>query len=164
MSDILLHETDLQNIVFRSAHFEDLPELSRLFYEHAAHEKLTIASPPEPERMAYYLLNSLEKRDKGVRCLVISNRKQLAGYAVWSPEFSTWQCRYYLHMDCLYLRPPYRRRGIGKQVMTFIREDARKNDFSWIEWQTPPENTQAIAFYHAVGAKSLQKYRFSLKV
>lgn len=88
----------------------------------------------------------------------------LEGFATASLEYSTWQAREFLHLDCLYLRPAQRRQGWGRRFLETVSDRARTLGCRQVQWQTPPWNTSAIAFYETQGAVGLEKVRFTLQV
>ena len=147
-------------IIFRRPQPADFPALLQLMQEHARHENLPPPPAPTPEAMQKYLVEG----QGGIFALLVETPAGLQGYATGSPEFSSWSCTYYLHMDCLYLCPAIRRQGIGRQIMAHIIHLARQQGYSQIQWQTPPDNIGAIRFYEAIGADSLDKKRFTLVV
>jgi ribosomal protein S18 acetylase RimI-like enzyme len=94
-------------------------------------------------------------------CLMVEVGGQVIGYTTYTFDFSTWEARPFLYMDCLYLSAPYRGMGIGKAVMQRLEAEAAKNECVNIQWQTPVFNTDAIGFYRRMGATALEKMRFT---
>lgn len=86
------------------------------------------------------------------------------GFATASVEYSTWQARDYLHLDCLYLRPETRGAGWGSRLLCRVIEQGRALGCPEVQWQTPPWNEKAIGFYESHGATSRPKARFFLPV
>jgi GNAT superfamily N-acetyltransferase len=86
----------------------------------------------------------------------------LLGYASVSRELATWRAAEYLHMDCLYVRQPFRGNNIGRALLDAVLGFARSAGLSEIQWQTPDWNDGAIRFYRSFGAVPAVKMRFSL--
>jgi len=63
-------------------------------------------------------------------------------------------------MDCLYLQPAYRGRGIGWEMMRAVARQAHELGCAFIEWQTPAWNETAARFYANLGATRSEKIRF----
>lgn len=86
--------------------------------------------------------------------------ERAVGYATASLEYSTWQARDYLHMDCLYLYDDVRGQGLGKQLFEQLECLARAQGCVLIQWQTPASNLQGQRFYAKLGASSKPKLRY----
>lgn len=84
------------------------------------------------------------------------------GYAAVTEDFSTWQARTFLHLDCLFVRAAHRGRGIGAALFRQALSHARQRGVAILEWQTPSWNEDAIRFYERLGGKHALKARFSL--
>ncbi len=52
--------------------------------------------------------------------------------------------------------------AIGRRLFDAVAEEARSTGISNVEWQTPARNTDAIDFYHSLGATDKVKARFNL--
>jgi GNAT superfamily N-acetyltransferase len=146
----------------RHAGRADLPVVAELAARHAEYEQ---AAPPPADlatRLAALLFDTAAPR---LRCLVAELPDgRLAGYATCSPELSTWEGREYLHMDCLFLLPGHRGLGLGVLLMDAVAAEARTLGLEEVQWQTPTWNDGAIRFYDRLGARAVQKVRYSLPV
>jgi GNAT superfamily N-acetyltransferase len=147
--------------VIRAASPADLPGLAALCAAHAQYE--LAAAPPPPEAVGR-LREALFGAAPRAYCTVVEHADQLVGFASYSPEFSTWQGRDYLHLDCLYLESPHRRAGLGSRLLAAAIEQAQRLGYAELQWQTPEWNAGAIAFYERHGARSKAKLRFSLPI
>ena len=67
-------------------------------------------------------------------------------------------------MDCLFIYEQYRGMGIGARIMQRIQEEGIKMGLEFLQWQTPDFNKDAIKFYNKMGAETLEKERFLLKI
>ncbi|MBK3629343.1 N-acetyltransferase family protein [Streptomyces asoensis] len=145
----------------RHAERSDLPRVAELAAQHAQYER---AAPPVPdlaERLAVLLFDTPAPR---LYCLVAEvSDGEVVGYATCSPELSTWECREYLLMDCLYLAPGNRGRGLGAQLVEAVTAQARSLGMAEVQWQTPAWNEGAIRFYARLGALGTDKRRFALR-
>lgn len=134
----------------------DLAEIVRLCAEHAKFERASL----ELAGLAERLEAALFAPEPRLWSWVVDVGCGLAGYATASVEFSTWSGRNYLHMDCLYLETPMRGAGLGRRLMEEVFAAARRAGCAEVQWQTPPWNDPAIAFYRAMGADGADKVRF----
>lgn len=142
----------------RKALASDVPDLVILCKEHAAYEAYAWTAQHQEVKLSSALKAEL------LHCFVVEHYGELAGYATWMKHFSTWEADHFIYLDCLYLKPVARNRGIGEKLMELIREEARKAGCSWLEWQTPVSNCRAISFYKRIGGAAKTKERFVLKV
>ena len=138
----------------------DIDSLVRLCREHAAFEDAAFI---EHDRR-----RGLESALFGPAPLlfgwVAEGQEELAGYMTATIDYSTWDARRFLHMDCLFLRPAYRRMGLGRAFLMELRRFARVAGCAEIQWQTPVDNVDAIAFYRKIGAHGRPKQRFRMGV
>ncbi|GAA0623231.1 GNAT family N-acetyltransferase [Streptomyces crystallinus] len=146
----------------RPAHPSDLPRLAELAAEHAAYEKAAPPAPDLAERLAAVLFGQERPR---ARCFVAEiPGGEVVGYATCAPEFSTWQAREFLHLDCLFLRDGHRGLGLGALLVDAVTAEARELGMAHVQWQTPVWNEGARRFYERMGARSSEKLRFVLPV
>lgn len=137
---------------------EDMDELVRLCTEHAAYERSSFDPAGKEEALAQMLFAP----DARLKCLVAEEDARLIGYATFSVEVSTWDADRYMHMDCLFLRPEARNKGIGRALMRRIAQEARDQGLIRMQWQTPSFNVDAIRFYDRLGPEKKEKYRMFL--
>lgn len=142
----------------RPAHTTDLPELVLLCGEHAAYERSHFDPTGKEDALAGMLFHATAR----LKCLVVEGPANLIGYATFSVECSTWDAAYYMHMDCLFLRPEARNKGIGKALMKAIARQAVEEGVTRMQWQTPSFNVDAVRFYERWGPVMKEKYRLFL--
>lgn len=84
------------------------------------------------------------------RALIASpeGSSETAGCALWYPTFSTWASRRGIWLEDLYVKPGYRRHGLGRELLAFLRSLTTGR----VEWDVSHGNTSAEAFYQALGA------------
>ncbi|MFC3079440.1 GNAT family N-acetyltransferase [Phenylobacterium terrae] len=144
----------------RPARPQDLAELVRLCAEHARFERVDLDVTGLAQRLGWALFG----KEPRLWAWVVEAGGPLAGYASAGVEFSTWSGRPYLHMDCLYLEAPMRGTGLGRRLMDEVFAAARQAGCAEVQWQTPPWNAPAIAFYRRLGAQGAEKVRFRAAV
>ena len=86
------------------------------------------------------------------------------GYASMTIDFSTWRCREFGHLDCLYVAESNRGSGVGRRLLNTVCGEAQSRGLDRLEWQTPEWNKDAIRFYDRTSARSLSKRRFVLEI
>lgn len=146
------------DIVIRRARPEDVPSLIALCVEHAAYEGASCGNGPGEEALRAALFGDAAP----LLCRVAACNGRPVGYATATREFSTWQAAYYLHMDCLYLRPEARGARAGERLVQALAQDALQYGCRSMQWQTPLDNVRAASFYRRIGAVAKEKLRFCL--
>jgi GNAT superfamily N-acetyltransferase len=148
------------NYKIRKALPADIATIINLCAEHACYEKAEYSASGKAEQLANYLFCESPK----LYCLLACEGEKIIGYTTFMKEFSTWDAGFYMHMDCLYMRPEARSKGIGEALVNAIKAEAKKENITLIQWQTPTWNARAIQFYHRIGASSKDKLRCYLEV
>lgn len=138
----------------------DLEALLLLCREHAAFEGATYVERGQRQALPAALFGAVS----ALHGWVVEDGGELAGYMTATLDYATWDARRFVHMDCLYLRPAYRRAGLGRRFIEELRRFAAAQGCAEIQWQTPADNAEAIAFYRRMGARGKTKQRFHLEV
>lgn len=144
----------------RFAKEKDVPQIIALCAAHASYEKTKFKSDNKQELLSKHLFHS----SNAIKCLVVELHNEIVGYATFMKQFSTWDACFYLYLDCLYLKEKVRGKGLGFQIMERLKEYAKSENCEVIQWQTPSFNSDAIDFYHKIGANSKSKQRFFLDI
>ncbi len=134
----------------------DITPLIELCRKHAAYEQAYY----DAEGKDMLLKSALLSFPAPLHCWVVVVGGEVVGYATYTFDFSTWNARYYLHLDCIFLDEPFRGHGIGKDLMNRLLYVASERGCTNMQWQTPVFNEHAIRFYSRLGAQSLDKKRF----
>lgn len=86
------------------------------------------------------------------QCVIAEWEGEPAGFALFFYNYSTWEGRAGLYLEDLYVRPPFRKRGIGKALFGHLAGRAVNENLSRLVWQVLDWNRPAIEFYEAIGA------------
>lgn len=81
-----------------------------------------------------------------------------AGSALWLHNFSTWDGVAGIHLEDLYVRPRFRRRGLARALLAALARECLAHGYSRLSWAVLNWNTDAIALYQAVGAEPLDEW------
>ena len=81
-----------------------------------------------------------------------------AGFALWFLNFSTWEGKPGIYLEDLFVRPEFRRNGIGKALLKHLAAIAVKEGWTRFVWQVLDWNTPAIEFYEAHGARIMRPW------
>jgi GNAT superfamily N-acetyltransferase len=83
---------------------------------------------------------------------------QVAGVAFYFFAYSTWRAQPTLYLEDLFVRPAYRRRGLGLALMRRLADEAVKTGCGRFQWQVLDWNEPAVRFYESLGAKILREW------
>ena len=81
-----------------------------------------------------------------------------AGFALFFPTFSTFECAPSLYLEDLFVRPAFRRLGIGKGLLEHLASLAVARGCRRMEWAVLDWNQPAIAFYQDLGARPMDEW------
>jgi GNAT superfamily N-acetyltransferase len=82
----------------------------------------------------------------------------VSGFALWFFNYSTFQAQPGLYLEDLFVRPPFRGRGIGKALLVHLAGLAEKEGCGRFQWQVLDWNAPAIGFYESIGARPLREW------
>lgn len=146
--------------ISRKCRESDLISLVNLCQNHALYEQASYAT----ERKEELLKQAIFSKNPQLYCHIIEVAEKVVGYFTYTLDFSTWDAKPFLHLDCLYLEPEIRGFKIGEAIFEELKGLAQAKGCCMLQWQTPVFNEKAIRFYHRMGATSKDKVRFFLEV
>ena len=82
-----------------------------------------------------------------------------AAYAVFFHNYSTFLGRRGLYLEDIFVKPEFRRRGIGRMLLKHLAKLAVERCCGRFEWTVLDWNTPAIKFYEELGAEVLPEWR-----
>jgi GNAT superfamily N-acetyltransferase len=74
-----------------------------------------------------------------------------AGGALWFYNFSTWDGVAGIYLEDLFVRPRFRRRRLGRELLATLARECVDHGYSRLSWAVLDWNVNAIALYDAVG-------------
>jgi diamine N-acetyltransferase len=142
------------SLAIRPAGPGDAGLILALVRELADYEKLAHAVDATEEMIAAALFAAHPR----VFCDIAEWDGAPAGFALWFASFSTFRGRHGLYLEDLYVRPAFRRNGIGRALFAHLARRCLAEGYARFEWSVLDWNTPAIAFYQAMGAVLLDDW------
>jgi GNAT superfamily N-acetyltransferase len=93
------------------------------------------------------------------RALIAEWDGRAAGYALFFGFYSTWEGRPGLFLEDLFVREPFRGKGIGKALLANVAGTAQRENCYGVRWEVLDWNQPAIDFYKRMGAIFLDQWK-----
>ena len=139
----------------RSATVDDAALLAGLIRELAEFERLGHECSATPENIARDGFGSRPK----FRSVIAEWDGQPVGYAIFFEFYSSFQGRAGLFLDDIFVRPAFRKRGIGEALIAHVAGIAWKEKYFCMRWEVLDWNKAAIDFYNKLGATFLDEWK-----
>ena len=91
-------------------------------------------------------------------CDIAEWKGEVAGFAVWFINFSTFSGSSGIYLEDLFVRPALRGKGIGKALLSHLARECVANGWSRLQWSVLDWNTPSIEFYQSLGAQLLDEW------
>ena len=125
-----------------------------LIRELADYEKLV----HEVEASAAMIAEALFAEHPRLLCEIAEWNGEVAGFAVWFNNFSTFSGRSGIYLEDLFVRPALRGKGIGKALLAHLASECVMKGWSRLQWSVLDWNTPSIAFYKSLGAVLMDEW------
>ena len=140
--------------MIREAQIGDVPAIHNLIVELAIYERepdAVIASVKDIENNLF--------GDKAVAyCHVAEVEGEIVGIAIWFLNYSTWLGKAGLYLEDLFVRPEFRGRGLGLDLMKTLARLCVERGYERFQWWVLDWNSPAIEFYRSLGAVAMDEW------
>jgi len=133
---------------------DEVPGLLELIRELARFEKLE----HEVEATTDSLTESLFGSKPVAGALFGRVNGELAGYALYFFTFSSFIGRSGIWLEDLYVRPAYRRQGLGRVMIKAVARIGAERNCGRFEWTALNWNKNALDFYRKLGAQTMDEW------
>lgn len=149
-----------QHHLIRKATVDDAEVLLDLIVEHVEYEREKYSTEGKLE----LLVRCLRTDPPPFQSLLIESDGAVLGYCNYLVQFDSWAMTPHLTLDALYLKPELRGKGIGMEIMSLLRAEAKSAHCTTVRWQTPVFNELGINFYKKLDTLSGTKMFFTWDV
>lgn len=132
----------------------EVPALLELIRELAKFEHLE----HEVEATVSMLENALFGPQTVAGALLARCDGELAGYAIYFFTFSSFVGRPGLWLEDVYVRPGFRKRGIGRKLIEAVAQIGAQRNCGRFEWTALNWNEHALNFYRDLGARKMDEW------
>lgn len=80
------------------------------------------------------------------------------GSAVYFHNYSTFLGRAGLYLEDIFVKPEWRRQGLGRQLLSYVARVAVERGCGRLEWSVLDWNEPAITFYKKLGARAMDEW------
>jgi diamine N-acetyltransferase len=143
------------SLLIRAARPADSALIFALVRELADYEKLSAEVDASEAAIAAALFTD----EPRLYCDIAEWDGEPAGFAVWFLNFSTFRGRHGLYVEDIFVRPPYRGRGIGKALMQRLARRCVDDGLARFEWAVLDWNAPGLEFYKSIGAQVMEQWK-----
>jgi GNAT superfamily N-acetyltransferase len=142
------------SLLIRRARPDEAGIVLSLVRELAEYEKLL----HEVEATEAMIAEALFGDNPRLFCDIAEWNGEVAGFAVWFINFSTFSGSPGIYLEDLFVRPALRGKGIGKALLSHLAKECVANNWSRLQWSVLDWNAPSIAFYKSLGAVLLDEW------
>ncbi len=146
--------TNRTHLHLRTADPEDVPLIRQLILELAVYEKLE----GEMTASETQLTETLFGAQRYAEVIIAELDGTPAGFALFFHNYSTFLGKPGLYLEDLFVRPDFRRHGVGIALLARLARIARDRGCGRMEWAALDWNRLAIDFYLGLGARQMDEW------
>ena len=140
--------------MIREATEADVPLILQFIRDLAEYERLADRVVATEEMLRRTLFGS----PRFAEVIIAEDDGQPAGFALFFHNFSTFLGRRGLYLEDLFVKPPFRGRGIGKRLLVELARIAIARGCGRFEWSVLDWNEPSIGFYKSLGARPMDDW------
>ncbi len=142
------------NFEIKKAIIKDVPLILSFIKELAEYEKLSHEVTATEDLLRETLFG-----DKAHSEVILGYLNSTpVSFAIYFYNFSTFLGRSGIYLEDLFVKPEARGKGVGKKMLSYLAQLAKKQNCGRIEWSVLDWNEDAIRFYKSLGAKPMDEW------
>ena len=142
------------NTLIRLAEPGDESEIVAMIYELASFERALDECTVTESQITAALFGSAAHAS----CHIAEVDGEVAAMALWFRDFSTWDGVAGIHLEDLFVREQFRRRGLARALLATLAGECVRRGYSRLSWAVLDWNTDTIALYDAVGGRPMSEW------
>ena len=146
--------TKLASFTIRRACESDVRDLMWMIRELAQYETLEHELETTERSLRHWLFGV----HPAAAALIATMDGMRIGYAIYFHTFSSFVGRPGIFLEDIYVRPQYRRRGVGSALLRAVGVIGMERDCGRFEWIALRWNESALKFYENLGARVLNEW------
>ena len=132
----------------------DTPIILQLIRELAEFERLLHEVQATQEQLREQLFGARP----GPEVVIARMGDEVAGFALFFHNFSTFLAKPGLYLEDLYVRQKFRGQGCGEALLRYLARTALERGCGRLEWSVLDLNVRAIDFYKSLGAVQMDQW------
>ena len=140
--------------MIRPARAADIPAIHQMIRDLAEYER----SLPEVSATEDDLRAALLGGHPSLFAHVAEEDGQVAGFALWFLNYSTWLGRHGIYLEDLYVRPERRGQGHGRALLAELARICVDRGYGRLDWSVLDWNSPTRRFYESVGAVTVDEW------
>jgi len=142
-------------LIIRPAVASDCPLVLSFIRDLASYEQLMAEFQATEEK----LHATLFAERPSAECVLAFVDGAAAGFAVFYTNYSTFLAKPGLYVEDLFVKPAFRKKGVGRALLAHIAGLANERGCGRVEWTVLDWNEPAIDFYATFGAAPMEDWR-----
>jgi GNAT superfamily N-acetyltransferase len=143
------------NHLIRPIEPRDVAAVVRLVYDLAEYERLAHECHLTAEQLSAALFGD---RPALFGHVAADADGDVAGFALWFLNFSTWDGVHGVYLEDLYVRPEHRGAGLGRALLGTLAQVCVERGYSRLQWSVLDWNEDALGFYKSLGAVPMDEW------
>lgn len=142
----------------RLARLGDEADIVAMIHELALFERAPEECTVTQSQITAALFGGGQSEPPVASCFLAEVDGEAAAMALWFRNFSTWDGVAGIHLEDLFVRERFRRRGLARDLLAALAAECVAKNYSRLSWAVLDWNTNAIALYDAVGGRPLTEW------
>lgn len=134
---------------------EDVPLIRKFILELAEYERARPGEAPVTEKD---LAETLFGERPAAEVLIAYLGDEPTGFALFFHNYSTWLGKRGIYLEDLFVKPPFRKHGIGFALLRKLARIAVDRGCGRVDWSVLNWNELAISFYKQIGARHMDEW------
>ena len=140
--------------MIRPARAADIPAIHQMIRDLAEYER----SLPEVSATEDDLRAALLGGHPSLFAHVAEEDGQVAGFALWFLNYSTWLGKHGIYLEDLYVRPERRGQGHGRALLAELARICVDRGYGRLDWSVLDWNSPTRRFYESLGAVTVDEW------